>query len=571
MRKTWLSLMLLTFIFLVPLAGCGFLSGSQERFGTDELSVYGLKLGDDKQKLLNTLGVPKAKDIHHWEKIDPILYLYDKLSFFLLDDKIAGIASEDKEFATKRGVGIGDAFAKLVDAYASDGLRGVFGDDGRIEYAYVNGRWHTLIFAFAHVSRDQPPVVDGIMYLRHELLDRDKGIEIVRNETGVALLTAEDWKRKREERDTVPNVRVRATAEAGSADAAPKAGTPAKAGAPAKASTPAVEDIDVAADASALIDAAEAGNLAEVRRLLEAGADPNEQDGAGRLALHQAALFGHRDIVRLLLKSGADPNARTFEGSIPLSSAIFSHLIPNKPPSAVRDIVADLLKAGADPNAKDEFLSEGTYTYALTLAIVDDLTEVVRLLLEAGADPDAPDSEGHTALDYAKTADDPEILYWVQQYSKNRTIHEQLYYAVSDNQPEKVRELLKAGADPDLSTALLTAVSQRNIEMIKLLLDAGANPDPEPFHGSTPLSIAGWNNDLELAALLLQAGALPNRTVHPEIWVAVENGNADMVHLLLDHGADPNALWLGDETLLETAKKAGLTEIVEMLEAAGAQ
>ena len=127
MRKTWLSLMLLTFIFLVPLAGCGFLSGSQERFGTDELSVYGLKLGDDKQKLLNTLGVPKAKDIHHWEKIDPILYLYDKLSFFLLDDKIAGIASEDKEFATKRGVGIGDAFAKLVDAYASDGLRGVFG------------------------------------------------------------------------------------------------------------------------------------------------------------------------------------------------------------------------------------------------------------------------------------------------------------------------------------------------------------------------------------------------------------------------------------------------------------
>ena len=61
MRKTWLSLMLLTFIFLVPLAGCGFLSVSQERFGTDELSVYGLKLGDDKQKLLNTLGsVPSS-------------------------------------------------------------------------------------------------------------------------------------------------------------------------------------------------------------------------------------------------------------------------------------------------------------------------------------------------------------------------------------------------------------------------------------------------------------------------------------------------------------------------------
>ena len=286
--------------------------------------------------------------------------------------------------------------------------------------------------------------------------------------------------------------------------------------------------------------------------------------------MHQAALFGHREIVRLLLHNGADPNAKTFDGGIPLSSAIYSYQIPNKPPTVIRDIVADLLKAGADPNVKDEFHSEGTYTYALTLAVVDELTEVVRLLLEAGADPDAPDSGGLTALDYARTADDPEILDWVQRYSKNQTIHEQLYYAVSNNQPEKVRDLLKAGADPDRSTALLSAVSQRNIEMIHLL-NAGANPDPEPFHGSTPLSIAVWNNDLELAALLLQAGARPNRTVHPEIWVAVENGNAGMVRLLLDYGADPNAWWVGDETLLESAKKAGLTKIAEMLEAAGAQ
>jgi len=40
--------------------------------------------------------------------------------------------------------------------------------------------------------------VNGILYLRHELLDTVDGIKIVRNEPGVDLLTAEDWKRKRE-------------------------------------------------------------------------------------------------------------------------------------------------------------------------------------------------------------------------------------------------------------------------------------------------------------------------------------------------------------------------------------
>lgn len=569
MRKTRFSLMLLTLVFLVPLAGCGFLSGSKERIGKDEFSVYGLKLGDDRQKLMDTLGVPKAKNMIGDEEKDPIVYLYDKLGFFLVDDKIAGIASEDIEFTTKRGVRIGDGFAQLMDAYASDGLHGVFGDDSqsdRIKYAYVNSKRNILIFAFKYVSQDRPPVVRGIVYLRHELLDSVEGIKLIRNETGVALLTAEDWKRKAEESDTAPTDRNQA--EAGFADLTPEANTPV---ADTEASTPALEDIGVSVDASALIDAVEAGDPAEVRRLLEAGADPNAQDGAGNPVLHQAALFGHREIVRLLLEYGADPNAKSFEGGSPLSSAIYSYQIPNKPPSVIRDIVVDLLEAGADPNVKDEFLSEGTYTYALILAVVDELTEVVRLLLEAGADPDAPDSEGLTALDYAKTADDPAIYYWVKQYSKNQTIHEQLYDAVSNNQPEKVRELLKAGADPDRSTALLTAVSQRNVEMIKLLLSAGANPDPEPFHGSTPLSVAVWNNDLELAALLLEAGARPYRTVHPEIWIAVENGNADMVRLLLDYGADPNAFWLDDQTLLEAAKKAGLTEIAEMLEAAGAQ
>jgi len=56
----------------------------------------------------------------------------------------------------------------------------------------------------------------------------------------------------------------------------------------------------------ALHDSAERGDLAEVRRLLEAGTSVNQLDDSGETALHGAAAFGHEDIVRLLLDRGAE-------------------------------------------------------------------------------------------------------------------------------------------------------------------------------------------------------------------------------------------------------------------------
>jgi FOG: Ankyrin repeat len=554
MRKTRCLLSLLGLIFLVTLTGCGQFVSSKERAGTEEFSVYGLKLGDDIKTLLNTVGIPQHKAISDETEKDLVIYYYPDLEIYLSDDKIVGIVSEDKEFATKRGVRIGDDFGQVVAAYASNGLRGFVGGyyrSDRIVGAYVNGKRNLLVFSFNYFAHDEPPIVESISLMSHEAMDILIGINIFNLEFGVELLTAEDWKLKTEER------RLTQTAQ-----------EPARSADPSPAARP---EMEANGDDSSLVHASETGNLEEIRRLLQAGADPNADEN-GNYALHKAALYGHREVVRLLLDYGADPNAQDFEGGIPLSSAIHSSSqFPNKPPSVIKEIVTDLLNAGADPNRKDEFLSEGTHSFALIDAVVYELSEVVRLLLEAGADPDTPDSEGFTALDYAESAEDPEILQLVREYSNKKSIHVQLYEAVQNNQLKKVQELLNAGADPNRSVALLTSVNQRNIEMIKLLLNSGANPNPEPHHDNTPLSTAVWNNDIELATLLLEAGAKPGRTVYPEIWMAVENGYTDMVRLLLDYGADPNAPWTEDETLLQAAKKAGFAEIAEMLAAAGAQ
>lgn len=73
---------------------------------------------------------------------------------------------------------------------------------------------------------------------------------------------------------------------------------------------------------SALLIASFRGDKAMVKDLLDAGANVNVKDEAGRTPLTEAAWNGHTETIKLLLERGADPNIKKNDGQTALSLAL---------------------------------------------------------------------------------------------------------------------------------------------------------------------------------------------------------------------------------------------------------
>lgn len=92
-----------------------------------------------------------------------------------------------------------------------------------------------------------------------------------------------------------------------------------------------------------IYDAVLSESFAILKRLLEAGANPNTTVGRNNTPLIRAIRFNNIS-VQLLLAANADPNFAAADGSTPLSVAKELNL---------QDIEETLLKAGASPNANE--------------------------------------------------------------------------------------------------------------------------------------------------------------------------------------------------------------------------
>ena len=291
-----------------------------------------------------------------------------------------------------------------------------------------------------------------------------------------------------------------------------------------------------------LIEAVKGGHSQSVRALLRRGSHANATEVDGTTALHWAVRADDAGLVRLLLTSGADVNAANRYGVTALSLAATN---------GSAGVIDMLLKAGADANAA---LLEGE-TVLMTAARTGR-PDAVEILLDYGAEPNARERGfGETALIWAAAQNHAAAMKVLIDRGAEVNARSMPFVF---SQPRTPLTVLPRGG----WTALMYAARQGAVEAVRTLADAGADLNATDPDGTTALVLAIINAHYQVAALLLDKGADPNVAdtrgmaalyasidMHTLPWLfgSPEPRNhdrldsLDLVKMLLDHGADPNA------------------------------
>lgn len=151
--------------------------------------------------------------------------------------------------------------------------------------------------------------------------------------------------------------------------------------------------------------------------------------------------------------------------------------------------------------------------------------------------------------------------------------------AIDAHDAAKIRSLVAKGFDinsrnpitghSDATLLMIAAWDASNSEIVELLLDLGADVNTEAHCGNALTRAKGYKN----IKLLLDHGANPNVPTKTDKGTALlyhsEDGNADIVKFLIEHGADMYADWdrlgIGYKNVFSSALSNGHLNVIEVL------
>jgi ankyrin repeat protein len=246
----------------------------------------------------------------------------------------------------------------------------------------------------------------------------------------------------------------------------------------------------------------------DLHRARDILADHPELKGAG---VYVALVMGEWQTVAQAIE--ADPDFATRpsgpDGVEPIVYTCFSRFGHHWAPEAA-DVALTLrllLNHGADPNTA--FASEdGPLSCLYAASGLLGNVEMTRLLLEAGADPDDGES-----LYHATEQPDLACLRLLLEHGANVTGSNAIKHILDQESPEGLRLLLDAGGDPNETnpegdTALHWAVRRgRSSGIVTMLIEAGADIDAVRNDGRTAYALAVVSGQTAVARLLAAHGA----------------------------------------------------------------
>lgn len=303
----------------------------------------------------------------------------------------------------------------------------------------------------------------------------------------------------------------------------------------------------------ALVTAVAAKNIKMSELLLKKGANPDTQ-------MASVCASGNAQMVKTFLQNNADPN----KGLMPAAQA------------GKMNIVTILLEADADANPLMPYAIEQNNTAMATQALASGADgsnpsfikmssakgnmEIVKALLDNGADPDAGLM---AAVQNNKFAVSQALIEAGADASKDSL----LSTSTKHNNTQLTSLFINAGANAQ--AGIIPSVNASAANVLQQLIDAGASADSQSL-----LTTAVRNNSTPTSKILLDQGldanGIDSSKGYYMLHYAAENNNSSLTLMLLENGAEVDAVANGSTPLHLAVRDRKALATVQALIAADA-